>query len=109
MLRLFLACMLGFAFSAQAQGPWKPSRAIEIVNPAAPGGSVDMMARMLKKYIEDNKLVDVPVHVVYKTGANGGIALDALRITLLAAVLEYAVGAGRRDAEAPSPQAEAVR
>ena len=76
MLRLFLACMLGFAFSAQAQGPWKPSRAIEIVNPAAPGGSVDMMARMLKKYIEDNKLVDVPVHVVYKTGANGGIALD---------------------------------
>ena len=76
MLRLFLACMLGFSFSAQAQGPWKPSRAIEIVNPAAPGGSVDMMARMLKKYIEDNKLVDVPVHVVYKTGANGGIALD---------------------------------
>ena len=40
---------------------------------------------------------------------NGGIALDALRITLLAAVLEYAVGAGRRDADASSPQAEAVR
>ena len=40
---------------------------------------------------------------------NGGIALDALRITLLAAVLEYAVGAGRRDVDAPSPQAEAVR
>ncbi len=76
MLRLFLVCMLGCAFSAQAQAPWKPSRAIEIVNPAAPGGSVDMMARMLKKYIEDNRLVDVPVNIVYKTGANGGIALD---------------------------------
>lgn len=76
MLRLFLACMLCCAFGAQAQSPWKPSRAIEIVNPAAPGGSVDMMSRMLKKYIEDNRLVDVPVNIVYKTGANGGIALD---------------------------------
>ena len=76
MFRLLLACMLCCAFGVQAQTPWKPSRAIEIVNPAAPGGSVDMMSRMLKKYIEDNRLVDVPVNIVYKTGANGGIALD---------------------------------
>jgi putative tricarboxylic transport membrane protein len=76
MLRLLLACLLGCSFGAQAQGPWKPSGPIEIVNPAAPGGSVDMMSRTLKKFIEDNRLVDVPINVVYKTGANGGIALD---------------------------------
>ena len=76
MFRLLLGCLLTCAFGAQAQTPWKPSRTIEIVNPAAPGGSVDMMSRMLKKYVEDNKLVDVPVNIVYKTGANGGIALD---------------------------------
>jgi putative tricarboxylic transport membrane protein len=74
---LSVALMLSGASAAHAQAPtWKPSRAIEIVNPAAPGGSVDLMSRMLKKFIEDHKLVDVPVNVVYKTGANGGIALD---------------------------------
>ncbi|HMS79141.1 MAG TPA: tripartite tricarboxylate transporter substrate binding protein [Burkholderiaceae bacterium] len=77
--RLIAAATLSFAaFAAAAQtaAPWKPTRAIEIVNPAAPGGSVDLMCRMLKKFIEDNRLVDVPVNVVYKTGANGAIALD---------------------------------
>jgi len=69
---LVLACT---AFGANAQG-WKPTRPIELVNPAAPGGSVDLMLRMVKKFVDDNKLVDVPVNVVYKTGANGAIALD---------------------------------
>ena len=69
---LLLSCM---ALGASAQG-WKPTRPIELVNPAAPGGSVDMMLRMIKKFVEDNRLVDVPVNVVYKTGANGAIALD---------------------------------
>jgi putative tricarboxylic transport membrane protein len=65
------------ALSVQAQAPaWKPATPVEIVNPAAPGGSVDLMCRSLKKFLEDNKLVDVPVNVVYKTGANGAIALD---------------------------------
>lgn len=69
---LLLACA---AAGANAQG-WKPTRPIELVNPAAPGGSVDLMLRMVKKFVDDNKLVDVPVNVVYKTGANGAIALD---------------------------------
>lgn len=77
MFRLLLAGLLCSALTAHAQSPsWRPTRAIEIVNPAAAGGSVDLMARTLKKFIEDNKLVDVPVNVVYKTGANGAIALD---------------------------------
>ena len=77
MIRLPVLCALLSAFAVHAQAPaWKPARAIEIVNPAAPGGSVDLMCRSFKKFLEDNKLVDVPVNVVYKTGANGAIALD---------------------------------
>ena len=77
MIRLLaLLTLLACAFQAHAQTGWKPTRAIEIVNPAAPGGSVDLMCRALKKYIDDNKLVDVPVTVLYKTGANGAIALE---------------------------------
>lgn len=77
MIRLtaFIALMCAFSVHAQTAA-WKPSRPIEIVNPAAPGGSVDLMCRSLKKFLEDNKLVDVPVNVLYKTGANGAIALD---------------------------------
>lgn len=76
MIRLIAGALLSLAaVTAHAQG-WKPSRPIELVNPAAPGGSVDLMLRMVKKYIDDNKLVDVPVNVVYKTGANGAIALE---------------------------------
>lgn len=77
MTRLITLCALFCAFAAHAQTPaWKPTRPIEIVNPASPGGSVDLMCRSLKKFMEDNKLVDVPITVVYKTGANGAIALE---------------------------------
>ena len=77
MTRLIAVCALVCAFSAHAQAPaWKPTRPTEIVNPASPGGSVDLMARSLKKFVEDNRLIDVPVNMLYKTGANGAIALD---------------------------------
>lgn len=73
---LALAALLA-ATQVQAQAPaWKPTRPIELVNPASPGGSVDLICRSLKKFMEDNRLTDQPVNVVYKTGANGAIALD---------------------------------
>ena len=69
--------LLALPLLPRAQAPaWRPAKAIEIVNPAAPGGSVDLMCRALKKFLEDQKLVDVPVNVVYKTGASGAIAQD---------------------------------
>lgn len=76
MVRLIASLLLLLTpLAATAQG-WKPTRPVELVNPAAPGGSVDLMLRMVKKFVEENRLVDVPVNVVYKTGANGAIALD---------------------------------
>jgi putative tricarboxylic transport membrane protein len=77
MTRLLALCALLIAVHAHAQAPaWKPTRPIELINPASPGGSVDLMNRSLKKFMEDNKLTDQPISVVYKTGANGAIALD---------------------------------
>jgi putative tricarboxylic transport membrane protein len=77
MIRLLAPLALLVAAHVQAQVPaWKPTRPIELVNPAAPGGSVDLMCRSLKKFMEDNKLTDQPINVLYKTGANGAIALD---------------------------------
>lgn len=76
MHRLLALSALLLAFAAHAQ--WKPTKPIEIVNPASPGGSVDLMCRSLKKFMEDHRLTDQPINVVYKTGANGAIALDYL-------------------------------
>jgi tripartite-type tricarboxylate transporter receptor subunit TctC len=93
MLRLLVLGSLLIALNAHAQAPaWKPTRPIEIVNPASPGGSVDLMCRSLKKFMEDNKLTDQPINVLYKTGANGAIALDHVNQqqageTLLAAAI----------------------
>lgn len=75
MIRLLAFALLCSAFAVQAQ-IWKPTHPIEIINPASPGGSVDLMCRALKKFMEDNKLTDQPISVVYKTGANGAIALE---------------------------------
>lgn len=62
--------------AAHAQAPWKPSKPIEYVSPASPGGSVDLMIRLTKKIAEEARLYDVASNAVYKTGANGGIAMD---------------------------------
>ena len=62
---------------AAAQGAWKPAKTIEYINAAAPGGSVDLMIRATKKFADDARLhPDVVSNVLYKTGANGGIAMD---------------------------------
>ena len=70
----FALALLAGAAHAQPQPSWKPARAAEIVSPAAPGGSVDVMSRAIKRFAEENKLIEVPFNVVYKTGASGSIA-----------------------------------
>lgn len=74
------AVLLGVvpATAALAQGSWKPAKPIEFVSPAAPGGSVDLMVRLTRKLAEDARLYDVASNSIYKTGANGGIAMDYL-------------------------------
>ena len=51
--RAVLAATLATAASpAGAQAPWKPSQTIRIVVPAAPGGTTDVVARLLGQYLQ---------------------------------------------------------
>lgn len=75
MLALVLAYAL-LAPAVHAQSAWKPTKTIEYVNPAGPGGSVDLMIRITKKFAEDHKMHDVPANAIVRSGANGGIAMD---------------------------------
>lgn len=52
---------------------WKPSRAIELVVPAPAGGSLDRPARLVQKIWQDDKLLDVPVNVVNKSGGGQSV------------------------------------
>ena len=59
--------------SAYAQR-WKPTRPIALVVGAAPGGSIDLTARLLQRTMDQQKLVPTPVIVINKPGAGQGIA-----------------------------------
>ncbi len=54
--------------------PWQPSRPVALVVGAAPGGSIDLTARLLQRTWDQHKLVPTPVVVVNKPGAGQGIA-----------------------------------
>lgn len=58
---------------AQAQG-WKPSRPVALVVGAAPGGSIDLTARLLQRAWDQQKIVPTPVVIINKPGAGQGIA-----------------------------------
>jgi len=68
-------CMLACGVApALAQG-WKPGKAIEIVVPTTPGGSVDLSARMLQKIFQDSRLLTVTATVTNKPGGGGALSL----------------------------------
>lgn len=54
---------------------WEPTKPIEIVVAAGPGGASDQMARMMQAAIQKNKLMKEPVVVSLKGGASGAEAL----------------------------------
>lgn len=65
-------CLLGAASSAEAQ-TW-PSRTIRIVVPFAPGGAIDVMARLLAARMQES--LQNPVIVENKAGAGGNLGAD---------------------------------
>jgi putative tricarboxylic transport membrane protein len=70
MAALVAACFVG---GASAQG-WMPSRPVALVVGAAPGGSIDLTARLLQRTMDQKRLVPAPVIVINKPGAGQGIA-----------------------------------
>ncbi len=64
---LFLFFLAGWAGIAQSQEKY-PTRAIEIIVPFGPGGSTDLVTRVLADYVKE--IWSVPVNVVNKPGGN---------------------------------------
>jgi tripartite-type tricarboxylate transporter receptor subunit TctC len=64
------------AFAARGQTPWAPSRPLRLVVPIAPGGALDLTARMLGERLQ--ALLGQTVVVENRAGAGGNIGAEAV-------------------------------
>jgi len=70
----FLMCILGGFLalqSAVAVAAWEPTKPVEFIVPAGPGGGADLMARFLQGVVAKNNLMKQPFIVVNKSGGAG--------------------------------------
>ncbi len=65
--------MLAVSGIAHAQQPW-PAKAVRIINPFSPGGSLDLVARLLAKAM--NTELGQPFIVENRPGAGGSIGIE---------------------------------
>jgi putative tricarboxylic transport membrane protein len=74
--RLGLAAALGTALGLAATVPsvaaWEPTRPVEIIVPAGPGGGADQMARVIQGIVAKHSLMKQPMVVINKAGGAGG-------------------------------------
>jgi len=69
-----LAALVGYAVPVANAQSWRPDKAVEIIVPTAPGGANDVIARVVQKIVQADKLATVPVNVVNRTGGNHSIS-----------------------------------
>jgi len=67
---LILAAVLGGVFALAASYPSKP---IELIAPANPGGGWDLTCRSSAKVLQEAKIVPVPITVINKPGGFGAV------------------------------------
>ncbi|WP_414474525.1 tripartite tricarboxylate transporter substrate binding protein [Microvirga sp. M2] len=67
-----LALLLGSAVNANAEGEWKPTKAVEIVVGSAAGGGNDRSGRTIQKVLSQDNIAESVV--LNKVGGGGGIA-----------------------------------
>src|SRR6266851_236653 len=68
---LLSAGTIAVLFGAPAAAEWRPSKPIEFVATAGPGGGTDNLARTVQSIIVKYKLTDQPVVVINKGGGSG--------------------------------------
>ena len=61
-----------------AQAGWRPEKQVEIILPTAPGGGNDVVARLMAKMLQEQKLVTTPILVMNKPGGNQAISVAYL-------------------------------
>jgi putative tricarboxylic transport membrane protein len=71
---LLLSATLAAASTSALAQAWSPQRNVEIVVGSAPGGSNDRTARQVERILTENKLVNVTLSVVNRSGGGGNIA-----------------------------------
>ncbi|MBN8966413.1 MAG: tripartite tricarboxylate transporter substrate binding protein, partial [Rhizobiales bacterium] len=64
-----LVCGAPFAMVSAA---WEPTRTVEIIVPAGPGGGADQMARTVQGIVSKHNLMKQPMVVINKSGGAGG-------------------------------------
>jgi tripartite-type tricarboxylate transporter receptor subunit TctC len=74
--RWLIALLTIVAIAASARAETFPNRTIRIIVPYAPGGSIDLTARVIAKNLQDS--VGQSVIVENKPGANAAIGIEAL-------------------------------
>ena len=70
----FVMCLLGGFAGLQspvAVAAWEPTKPVEFIVPAGPGGGADLMARFLQGVVAKNNLMKQPFIVVNKSGGAG--------------------------------------
>ena len=67
----FAAALIAATALAAPAFAWQPTKAIEFVATAGPGGGTDNFARAVQAAIVKNKLLDQPIVVVNKGGGSG--------------------------------------
>ncbi len=77
MLRFFnsaavTAALLCSAHITAAHAQWEPTRTVEIIVPAGPGGGADQMARVVQGIVTKHSLMKQPLVVINKSGGAGG-------------------------------------
>src|SRR5262245_58066910 len=74
--RLGIAAALGIAFALAATvsspAAWEPTRPVEIIVPAGPGGGADQMARVIQGIVTKHQLMKQSMVVINKAGGAGG-------------------------------------
>lgn len=70
-LAVVAATAFAFSVPAHAQASWEPTKTIELVVAAGPGGGTDQLGRLIQSILTKYKLVNTPVVVINKGGGNG--------------------------------------
>lgn len=73
--RTLLALPSLLPFAARAQAPWQPNRQLRLIVPFSPGGSTDVGGRIIAERLSET--LGQPVVVENRTGAGGGIGVEA--------------------------------
>ena len=78
--QITMMVFVGSAIAASAPAvAWEPSRTVEFIVPAGPGGGADQMARFIQGMVAKHKLMNEPMVVINMGGGAGAEGFLAVK------------------------------